>query len=120
MVPGPQGSQLIYFISSFLNCRNSHYLQSLPYKDAELSFIVKQKKLQIPSMAALRNFTKRRSNFSLCKEKLFSTTGASPLVDSPSLVQRLRDLPKDLPGTKIKKEVSQVIKHTLIHMGVCL
>ncbi|KAL8495208.1 hypothetical protein ACS0TY_019389 [Phlomoides rotata] len=63
-------------------------------------------------MAALRNFTKRRSNFSLCREKLFSTTSTSPLVDSPSLVQMLRDLPKDLPGTKIKKEVSQLIGRT--------
>ncbi|KAK4476595.1 hypothetical protein RD792_015752 [Penstemon davidsonii] len=45
--------------------------------------------------------------------KLFSTT-SSPLVDSPSFAQRLRDLPKDLPGTNIKKQVSQLIGRTPI------
>nr|ACU23772.1 unknown [Glycine max] len=39
---------------------------------------------------------------------LFSTTTAA-IVDSPSLAQRIRDLPKDLPGTNIKKHVSQVV-----------
>ncbi|KAL0464819.1 UNVERIFIED_CONTAM: L-3-cyanoalanine synthase 1, mitochondrial [Sesamum latifolium] len=64
-------------------------------------------------MAALSNLVKKRSHFSIFKEKFFSTTAsASPLVDSPSFAQRLRDLPKDLPGTNIKKEVSQLIGRT--------
>ena len=37
---------------------------------------------------------------------LFST--ATIVDSSPSFAQRIRDLPKDLPGTNIKKEVSQV------------
>lgn len=60
-------------------------------------------------MAALANLFKRRSSIpynALLNTRFFST---EPLVDSsPSFVQRLRDLPKDLPGTNIKKEVSQV------------
>ncbi|KAG4992688.1 hypothetical protein JHK87_026145 [Glycine soja] len=40
---------------------------------------------------------------------LFSTTTAA-IVDSPSLAQRIRDLPKDLPGTNIKKHVSQGLR----------
>lgn len=70
-------------------------------------------------MAALSNLMKKRSHFSIFKEKFFSTTAsASPLVDSPSFAQRLRDLPKDLPGTNIKKEVSQVL-FNLIHALTC-
>ncbi|KAL0379502.1 UNVERIFIED_CONTAM: L-3-cyanoalanine synthase 1, mitochondrial [Sesamum angustifolium] len=64
-------------------------------------------------MAALSNLVKKRSHFSIFKEKFFSTTAsASPLVDSPSFAQRVRDLPKDLPATNIKKEVSQLIGRT--------
>jgi len=39
--------------------------------------------------------------------RFFSTTAT--IVDSPSLAQRIRELPKDLPGTNIKKHVSQVL-----------
>ncbi|KAI5647227.1 hypothetical protein M9H77_33232 [Catharanthus roseus] len=64
-------------------------------------------------MAALANLFKRRSSIpynALLNTRFFST---EPLVDSsPSFVQRLRDLPKDLPGTNIKKEVSQLIGKT--------
>ncbi|XP_059651381.1 bifunctional L-3-cyanoalanine synthase/cysteine synthase 1, mitochondrial [Cornus florida] len=64
-------------------------------------------------MAALTTLVKRRfvQNFNqlLIRERLFST---EPLVDSPAFVQRIRDLPKDLPGTNIKKEVSQLIGKT--------
>lgn len=59
-----------------------------------------------------RLLKKNKSIPSCCnftKTKLFSS---KPLVDSPSLVQRIRDLPKDLPGTNIKKEVSQLIGKT--------
>lgn len=62
-------------------------------------------------MASLSKFTKKSSFLFLKKSRLFSTS-SSPLVDSPSLAQRLRDLPKDLPGTNIKKEVSQLIGRT--------
>lgn len=44
---------------------------------------------------------------SVSRSKLFST---EPLVDS--FTQRIRDLPKDLPGTKIRREVSQLIGKT--------
>ncbi|KAL3622141.1 CRISPR-associated protein 1 [Castilleja foliolosa] len=65
-------------------------------------------------MAALRNLRNKKScNFLKCKERLF-TSSSNPLLDSPSFAQRLRDLPKDLPGTKIKKEVSQLIGRTPI------
>lgn len=73
-------------------------------------------KQRVPLMAALRNLIKKRCNFS---GKLFSTS-TSPLPDSSSssssFAQRLRDLPKDLPGTNIKKEVSQVIN--MIHCPI--
>ncbi|KAK1377214.1 L-3-cyanoalanine synthase 1, mitochondrial [Heracleum sosnowskyi] len=46
-------------------------------------------------------------NSSVSRSKLFST---EPLVDS--FTQRIRDLPKDLPGTKIRREVSQLIGKT--------
>ncbi|XWS46113.1 hypothetical protein CRYUN_Cryun14cG0035600 [Craigia yunnanensis] len=63
-------------------------------------------------MAALRSFLKKRSltcNELMMARRLFST---EPIIDSPSFSQRLRDLPKDLPGTKIKREVSQLIGRT--------
>lgn len=41
---------------------------------------------------------------------LFSTEAVSS--DSPSFTQRVRDLPKDLPGTKIKTHVSQLVGRT--------
>ncbi|KAL8111539.1 hypothetical protein AgCh_019303 [Apium graveolens] len=46
-------------------------------------------------------------NSSIGRSKLFST---EPLVDS--FTQRIRDLPKDLPSTKIRREVSQLIGKT--------
>lgn len=46
-------------------------------------------------------------NSSVSRSKLFST---EPLADS--FTQRIRDLPKDLPGTKIRREVSQLIGKT--------
>ncbi|XP_021280300.1 bifunctional L-3-cyanoalanine synthase/cysteine synthase 1, mitochondrial [Herrania umbratica] len=63
-------------------------------------------------MAALRSFVKKRSltcNELMMARRLVST---EPTIDSPSFAQRLRDLPKDLPGTKIKREVSQLIGRT--------
>lgn len=64
------------------------------------------------SMAALSSFFKRKSSIpftSLAIRRWFST---QPILDSPSFSQRIRDLPKDLPGTNIKKEVSQLIGKT--------
>uniref|UniRef100_A0A2P2MZF1 Cysteine synthase n=1 Tax=Rhizophora mucronata TaxID=61149 RepID=A0A2P2MZF1_RHIMU len=58
--------------------------------------------LQSPSMVALR------SNL-LKKRRLFSTSDAA---DVPSFAQRLRDLPRDIPATKIKPEASQLIGKT--------
>lgn len=67
-------------------------------------------------MASLTKSIKRRSIISAVdgirsSSRLFTS---QPLVDSPSFVQRIRDLPKDLPGTNIKKEVSQLIGRTPI------
>ncbi|KAB2595714.1 L-3-cyanoalanine synthase 1 [Pyrus ussuriensis x Pyrus communis] len=68
-------------------------------------------------MAALRSFLKKRSSV-LCngamRRKLFSTEVSQPLTDSPSFAQRIRNLPKDLPGTQIKTQVSQLIGRTPI------
>ncbi|GMP43520.1 hypothetical protein ACSBR2_016639 [Camellia fascicularis] len=70
-------------------------------------------------MAALSTIIKRRSISSsscnlgnLIRSSRWVST--QPMVDShdPSFVQRIRDLPKDLPGTHIKKEVSQLIGRT--------
>ncbi|KAK5783514.1 Cysteine synthase, chloroplastic/chromoplastic [Gossypium arboreum] len=63
-------------------------------------------------MAALRSFLRKRCltcNELMMTRRLIST---EPIIDSSSFVQRLRDLPKDLPGTKIKREVSQLIGRT--------
>ncbi|KAE8665808.1 L-3-cyanoalanine synthase 2 [Hibiscus syriacus] len=63
-------------------------------------------------MAALRSLLSKRSltcNEMMMTRRLVST---EPIIDSPSFAQRLRDLPKDLPGTKIKREVSQLIGRT--------
>ncbi|KAM1125441.1 hypothetical protein ACFX11_040903 [Malus domestica] len=68
-------------------------------------------------MAALRSFLKKRSSV-LCngamRRKLFSTEVSQSLTDSPSFAQRIRNLPKDLPGTQIKTQVSQLIGRTPI------
>ncbi|XP_017984314.1 PREDICTED: bifunctional L-3-cyanoalanine synthase/cysteine synthase 1, mitochondrial [Theobroma cacao] len=63
-------------------------------------------------MAALRSFLKKRSltcNELMMARRLVST---EPIIESSSFAQRLRDLPKDLPGTQIKREVSQLIGRT--------
>ncbi|XP_030468393.2 bifunctional L-3-cyanoalanine synthase/cysteine synthase 1, mitochondrial [Syzygium oleosum] len=67
-------------------------------------------------MAALRSCLKRSSQTRHSHEllmplrSLFSTEAVAS--GSPSFAQRLRDLPKDLPGTKIKTHVSQLIGRT--------
>ncbi|KAH8516834.1 hypothetical protein H0E87_004977 [Populus deltoides] len=69
-------------------------------------------------MAAIRSLLKRSSSsIPVCNElmmarRLFSAEAAT--VASASFAQRLRDLPKDLPGTKIKTRVSQLIGKTPI------
>ncbi|KAK0582587.1 hypothetical protein LWI29_027356 [Acer saccharum] len=59
--------------------------------------------------AVLKSLSKRRSV--LCNElpMLRRLVSTQPIVDSPSFAQRIRDLPKDLPGTNIKKDVTQTI-----------
>ncbi|MBA0831736.1 hypothetical protein Goarm_016177 [Gossypium armourianum] len=63
-------------------------------------------------MAALRSFLRKRCL--TCNELMMTRRLISnePIIDSPSFAQKLRDLPKDLPGTKIKREVSQLIGRT--------
>ncbi|PSS04365.1 L-3-cyanoalanine synthase [Actinidia chinensis var. chinensis] len=65
-------------------------------------------------MAALSTFIKGRSKSfnTLIKTRWISTQ--TMVGSDPSFVQRIRDLPKDLPGTNIKKEVSQLIGRTPI------
>ncbi|KAJ8748977.1 hypothetical protein K2173_013416 [Erythroxylum novogranatense] len=60
-------------------------------------------------MATLRSFFQIRPSSVCSSGRLFSTNVA---VDSSSFAQRLRDLPKNLPGTKIKPGVSQLIGRT--------
>ncbi|KAL5572890.1 hypothetical protein UlMin_022487 [Ulmus minor] len=60
-------------------------------------------------MAALRCFFSTSSANYSRKKKLFST---QPVVDSLPFNERLRNLPKDLPGTSIKKDVFQLIGRT--------
>lgn len=55
---------------------------------------------------------KRNASITCCKLIKTRFFSAQSVVDSPSLAQRIRDLPKDLPGTNIKKEVSQLIGRT--------
>ena len=60
--------------------------------------------------AALRSSLKKRfvaynGSMTMMQRTLSSQT----VFDSSPFVQRIRDLPKDLPGNNIKKEVSQVI-----------
>ncbi|KAJ6972358.1 bifunctional L-3-cyanoalanine synthase/cysteine synthase 1 [Populus alba x Populus x berolinensis] len=68
-------------------------------------------------MAALRSLLKKNSSsIPTCNElvmirRFFSSEAATA---SSSFAQRLRDLPKDLPGTKIKTQVSQLIGKTPI------
>ncbi|XP_071937275.1 L-3-cyanoalanine synthase 1, mitochondrial isoform X2 [Coffea arabica] len=67
-------------------------------------------------MAALSSLFKRKSsnpfNGLIRSCRLFST---ETLLDNcPSFAQRLRDLPKDFPGTSIRKEASQLIGRTPI------
>ncbi|XP_045793139.1 bifunctional L-3-cyanoalanine synthase/cysteine synthase 1, mitochondrial isoform X1 [Trifolium pratense] len=70
-------------------------------------------------MASLMSFLKRTSSSSsftvVCQhpmmtKRLLTTTAIN--VDSSSFAQRIRDLPKDLPSTNIKKHVSQLIGRT--------
>ncbi|QCE12338.1 bifunctional L-3-cyanoalanine synthase/cysteine synthase 1, mitochondrial [Vigna unguiculata] len=65
------------------------------------SFILKQRSFSHAGVAACYHPIMRR---------FFSTTAT--VADSPSLAQRIRELPKDLPGTNIKKHVSQLIGRT--------
>ncbi|KAJ9188318.1 hypothetical protein P3X46_003686 [Hevea brasiliensis] len=62
-------------------------------------------------MATLRNLLKKKSLTSneLAIRRFVSSEAAA---ESPSFAQRIRDLPKNLPGTKIKTEVSQLIGRT--------
>ena len=64
--------------------------------------------------AALRSSLKKRfvaynGSMTMMQRTLSSQT----VFDSSPFVQRIRDLPKDLPGNNIKKEVSQVISLSL-------
>ncbi|KAB1214349.1 L-3-cyanoalanine synthase 1, mitochondrial [Morella rubra] len=59
-------------------------------------------------MAALRSLFQRRSYATIGRS--FSSTQS--VANYSSFAQRIRDLPKDLPGTNIKREVSELIGRT--------
>ena len=86
----------------FLLYNRTHTSHLLSWKSWSHRVWVTVKKL-FTSMAALSSFFKRKSSIPLTR--WFST---QPILESPSFSRRIRDLPKDLPGTNIKKEVSQV------------
>ncbi|KAK4849072.1 hypothetical protein QYF36_020511 [Acer negundo] len=68
--------------------------------------------------AVLKSLSKRRSV--LCNElpMLRRLVSTQPNVDSSSFAQRIRDLPKDLPGTNIKKDAAQTIgKSPLVYLN---
>ncbi|KAF8412230.1 hypothetical protein HHK36_000190 [Tetracentron sinense] len=63
-------------------------------------------------MARLLSLIRRGSkafNYNLLRNNEFST---EPIFDSPSFLQKIRDLPKDLPGINVKKDVSQLVGKT--------
>ncbi|KAD0670011.1 hypothetical protein E3N88_43886 [Mikania micrantha] len=64
-------------------------------------------------MAALAKLVLRRRNLLIGRENLIGAKlyTSQPLPES-SLAQRIRDLPKNLPGTNIKKDASQIIGKT--------
>nr|GMD62332.1 bifunctional L-3-cyanoalanine synthase/cysteine synthase 1, mitochondrial [Ipomoea batatas] len=63
-------------------------------------------------MAALMNFIKARKSSMLQYSCRLFTTQPLPGSASPSFAQRIRDLPKNTPGTNVKTEVSQLIGKT--------
>ncbi|KAM0015897.1 Bifunctional L-3-cyanoalanine synthase/cysteine synthase 1 [Helianthus debilis subsp. tardiflorus] len=60
-------------------------------------------------MAALAKLVFKRRNILIYGENLI---GAKLYTSQPSFAQRIRDLPKTLPGTNIKKDASQIIGKT--------
>lgn len=66
----------------------------------------------LTSMATLRNlFTKKSfASNELAMRRFFTPQAAA--AEAPSFAQRVRDLPKNLPATKIRTEVSQLIGRT--------
>ncbi|RVW47040.1 L-3-cyanoalanine synthase 1, mitochondrial [Vitis vinifera] len=65
-------------------------------------------------MAALSSFFKRKSSIpftSLAIRRWFST---QPILDSPSFSQRIRDLPKDLPGPTSKKKFLRKLRKATV------
>ncbi|XP_030966111.1 bifunctional L-3-cyanoalanine synthase/cysteine synthase 1, mitochondrial [Quercus lobata] len=63
--------------------------------------------------AALRSLLKKRFvAYNGSMTMMQRTLSSQAVFDSSPFVQRIRDLPKDLPGNNIKKEVSQLIGRT--------
>nr|GEX75092.1 bifunctional L-3-cyanoalanine synthase/cysteine synthase 1, mitochondrial [Tanacetum cinerariifolium] len=55
---------------------------------------------------------KRRTNLFISGQNLFGAKNYASQPLPESFVKRLRDLPKDLPGTNIKRDASQIIGKT--------
>ncbi|KAI7733647.1 hypothetical protein M8C21_028590, partial [Ambrosia artemisiifolia] len=95
-------SHSLYYCSS-ITC-NSYFLSLNNNRPIILILI-----LIIILMAALAKLLLKRRNQLICTENLI---GAKLYTSQPSFAQRIRDLPKTLPGTNIKKDASQIIGKT--------
>ncbi|KAI3681784.1 hypothetical protein L6452_36588 [Arctium lappa] len=90
----------------------AYLLQSLDqskFASCSLCFL----SLNPPSMADLAKLVLKRRNFFVSGQNFIGSKfyTSQPLPES-SFARRIRDLPKDLPGTNIKKDVSQLIGKT--------
>ncbi|KAI3943694.1 hypothetical protein MKW98_004199 [Papaver atlanticum] len=63
-------------------------------------------------LSKLRSSSSTSSRFNYGRKAGFSSEAKIDLSSSKSFVQKLRDLPMDLPGINVKKDVSQLIGRT--------
>ncbi|XP_042980009.1 bifunctional L-3-cyanoalanine synthase/cysteine synthase 1, mitochondrial isoform X1 [Carya illinoinensis] len=111
---GPPNSKPVIFIkwlSDFPYPSLIYYFVHLLKRRLFSSNRASEKPLFHPLMAALRSFFKKRSLIE-CNYAVINRKFSTQTVFDSSFAQRIRDLPKDLPGTNIKREVSQLIGRT--------
>ena len=72
--------------------------------------------LDHPSMATLAKLLAKRRNLFISGQNLFGAKNYTSQPLPESFVKRLRDLPKDLPGTNIKRDASQVHSNSFFLM----
>ena len=84
------------------------------YRYRTCSVLVFLSRTSASMAAALRSLLKKRFvAYNGSMTMMQRTLSSQAVFDSSPFVQRIRDLPKDLPGNNIKKEVSQVISLSL-------